>query len=66
MKVKESYGFLCLLAALVFGDGLHWFITPHPEASRFRMWAVAAQVVLALALAVFSYVKLRRATRAAA
>jgi hypothetical protein len=60
MKARESFGLLLVLSMLVFARGAHWFITPQPGASTLRAWAVAAQVIVALGFAVFSYRKMRQ------
>jgi hypothetical protein len=48
------------LSALVFGQGVHWFLTPHPTASDLRVWAVAAQVIIAFGVAVYSFRRMQR------
>lgn len=64
MKSREWFVFLLVMSALVLGQGIHWLITPRPDVSDLRVWAVAAQVVVALSVTVYSFLQLRRISRA--
>lgn len=46
----------------VGGQALHWFITPHPDASSARVIAVALQALLSFGAAAGIYLYYRRVT----
>lgn len=54
MKRSSRYTLLVVLAALVLGDALTWFLRPRPDASLVRGLALAGQAILAFALLVWA------------
>lgn len=59
---KRIWTVVCVLMAIVGGQGIHWFFTPasHPDAGTGQVIAVALQVVIGLGLAYYAW---RRAYR---
>ena len=58
---RGGWAMVEIVAALVAGHGVHWFITCASAASMGRTIAVAVQVLGALALAIYCDVRRRRA-----
>ena len=53
-----------ILALMVSGQAIHWFITPGAiTASSARWWAVMAQAVLGTAVAVWFFLRARNLRR---
>lgn len=61
----QQYGLLSFLSAMAGSQGVHWFITPHADASLLQTWAVAAQVFVGFAFAAFAYRRSRQAQASA-
>lgn len=55
MNLKTACSLLAFVSFIVAGKAVHWFITPHPDASEARMWAVGAQLIIALTTAVLAF-----------
>ncbi len=49
---------------IIGAQALHWFITPHPDASSAREVAVALQAIVSFGTAAGIYLYHRRATQA--
>lgn len=58
-----GWGFLAGALIMLAADAVHWFITPHPEASTVRTALVAAQLIASIALAVWAWKKGRALER---
>jgi antibiotic biosynthesis monooxygenase (ABM) superfamily enzyme len=43
-------GVLAGMCLFIAANAMHWFITPHPDASTARQFGVAAQLVVCLAI----------------
>jgi len=59
-----SYFLTGILALMVAGQAIHWFITPGSiSASSARWWAVMAQAVLGIGVAVWFFFRARKLRR---
>jgi hypothetical protein len=65
-KKMFLFGGLCVAGLSIFGNAVHWFLTPaaHPAASSERMLAVGLQALAGIALAIYSAVRANRETAA--
>lgn len=53
-----------LLALMAAGQAIHWFITPASVAASYgRWWAVVAQAVLGIGIAIWFFLRARQARR---
>jgi hypothetical protein len=58
------YFIIGILALMVAGQAIHWFITPGSiTASSARWWAVVAQAVLSTGVAVWFFLRARNLRR---
>lgn len=66
MSQKRAFnlGVFAGMLLIIGAQALHWFITPHPEASSVRAMAVTLQALVSFGTAAGIYLYHRRATHA--